>query len=86
MEKTRIVSLALCLCLYMGCWGLVYPDILITSDTCNVVCEDEAGEEAQKQADQMTAQQIYRALREAEPGQVRYRSRLLELLGKIWKS
>lgn len=85
MEKTRIVSLALCLCLYMGCWGLVYPDIVITSDTCKVVCEDESGEEVQKQADQMTAQQIYRALREAEPGQVRYRSRLLELLGKIWK-
>lgn len=85
MEKTRIVRLALCFCLYMGCWGLVYPEILITSDTCSVVCEEEAGEEAQKLADQMTAQQLYHALREAEPGQIRYRSRLLEMLEKIWK-
>ena len=70
MERYKLIArLALCACLYMGCWGLVYPELLITSDTCNVVCEDE--EELQKQARQMTAEQLYRALQGAEPGQVR---------------
>ena len=48
-----------------------------------VVCEDE--EELQKQARQMTAEQLYRTLQGAEPGQVRYRSRLWELLETLWK-
>ena len=84
MERYKLIArLALCACLYMGCWGLVYPELQITSDTCNVVCEDE--EELQKQARQMTAEQLYRALQGAEPGQVRYRSRLWELLETLWK-
>ena len=33
----------------------------------------------------MTAEQLQKALREAQPGQVRYRSRLLELLEKLWE-
>lgn len=85
MEKRFIIRLALCICLYAGCWGLVYPELLITSDTCNVVCEDKAEEEMQKQAGRMTAEQLYQALQEAGPGQIRYRSRLLELLEKICK-
>ena len=85
MKKRFIIRLALCICLYVGCWGLVYPDLLITPDTCNVVCEDGTGEETQKQAGRMTAEQLYQALQEAVPGQVRYRSRLLELLQKICK-
>lgn len=85
MEKRFIIRLAICICLYVGCWGLVYPELLITSDTCNVVCEDGAGEEMQKQAGRMTAEQLYQALQEAAPGEVRYRSRLLELLEKICK-
>lgn len=84
MEKKVIIRLVLCFCLYIGCWGLVYPELLITSDTCEMVCEDGAEEEKQKQAGQMTAEQLYQALREAGPGQIRYRSRLLELLEKLW--
>lgn len=85
MEKRFIIRLVLCSCLYMCCWGVVYPELLITSDTCNVVCEDGAEEVVQKQAQRMTAEQLYQALQEAEQGQVRYRSRLLELLEKLWK-
>lgn len=84
MERQFIARLALCVCLYAGWWGLVYPQLVITSDTCSVVCEDETEEEQLKQAKQMTAEQLYRALQEAEPGRVRYRSRLLELLEKLW--
>ena len=85
MEKRFIIRFAICICLYVGCWGLVYPELLITSDTCNVVCEDGTEEEMQKRAGRMTAEQLYQALQEAAPGQVRYRSRLLELLEKICK-
>lgn len=85
MDKKFIIRLALCTCLYVGCWGLVYPEVLITSDTCNVVCEDGAEVEMQKQVGRMTAEQLYQALQEASPGQIRYRSKLLELLEKIWK-
>ncbi len=86
MEKRFIVRLALCFSLYAGGWGLVYPQLVITSDTCNVVCEEETEQGQLKQAEQMTADQLRRALQEAEPGQVRYRSRLLELLEKLWKN
>ena len=85
MEKGFIIRLVICICLYVGCWGLVYPELLITSDTCNVVCEDGTEEEMQKQTRRMNAEQLYQALQEATPGQVRYRSRLLELLEKICK-
>lgn len=85
MEKKIIVRFALCICLYAGGWGLVYPQLVITSDTCNIVCEDGTEQEQYKQAEQMTAEQLQKALREAQPGQVRYRSRLLELLEKLWE-
>lgn len=85
MEKRFIARFALCISLYAGGWGLVYPQLVITSDTCNVVCEDGTEQEHLKQAEQMTAEQLQKALREAESGQVRYRSRLLELLEKLWK-
>ena len=85
MEKRLIARFALCISLYAGGWGLVYPQLVITSDTCNVVCEDDTEQEQLKLAEQMTAEQLHRALQEAEPGQVRYRSRLLELLEKLWK-
>ena len=85
MKKTFITRFALCIWLYAGWWGLVYPQLVITSDTCSVVCEDETEEEQLKRAEQMTAEQLYRALQEAEPGQVHYRSKLLELLEKLWK-
>ena len=85
MKKTFIARFALCIWLYAGWWGLVYPQLVITSDTCSVVCEDETEEEQLKCAEQMTAEQLYRALQEAEPGQVHYRSKLLELLEKLWK-
>ncbi len=85
MKRPYIARFALCVWLYAGWWGLVYPQLVITSDTCSVVCEDETEEEQLKRAEQMTAEQLYRALQEAEPGQVRYRSKLLELLEKLWK-
>lgn len=85
MKRPYIARFALCIWLYAGWWGLVYPQLVITSDTCSVVCEDETEEEQLKRAEQMTAEQLYRALQEAEPGQVRYRSKLLELLEKLWK-
>lgn len=85
MKRPYIARFALCVWLYVGWWGLVYPQLVITSDTCSVVCEDETEEEQLKRAEQMTAEQLYRALQEAEPGQVRYRSKLLELLEKLWK-
>ncbi|MDE5746005.1 MAG: hypothetical protein K2I21_00330 [Acetatifactor sp.] len=85
MKRPCIARFALCVWLYAGWWGLVYPQLVITSDTCSVVCEDETEEEQFKRAEQMTAEQLYRALQEAEPGQVRYRSKLLELLEKLWK-
>ena len=85
MKRPYIARFALCVWLYAGWWGLVYPQLVITSDTCSVVCEDETEEEQLKRAEYMTAEQLYRALQEAEPGQVRYRSKLLELLEKLWK-
>lgn len=76
------IKAAICVCLYACWWGLLCPELLVNPDTCRVV-DEETGEEVLEQAGQMSAGLLYQALMEADRDQVRYRSRLLELLEQL---
>lgn len=80
-DRLRIRA-ALCVCLCVCWWGLLYPELLVNPDTCRVV-DEETGEEILTQAGQRSAGLLYQALLEADRSQVRYRSRLLELLEQL---
>ncbi|MDE7225117.1 MAG: hypothetical protein K2O34_15230 [Acetatifactor sp.] len=76
--KDRVkIKAVICACLYACWWGLLCPEVLVNPDTCRVVNE-ETGEEILEQAGR-----LYQALLEADRDQVRYRSRLLELLEQL---
>lgn len=83
MKKDLKIRIALCTCCYMSLWGLLYPELLVTPDTCSVVYEEETEGEALTDTEELSAEELYRALLEADRGQIRYRSRLLELLEKL---
>lgn len=82
MKNRMRIKAAVCACLYMCWWGLLYPEIVINPDTCRVV-DEETGEELLAQAGQMSAGLLYQALLGADRDQIRYRSRLLELLEQL---
>ncbi len=82
MRNRLRVKAALCICLYACWWGLLYPELLVNPDTCHVV-DEETGEEILAQAGQTYAGVLYQALLEADRSQIRYRSRLLELLEQL---
>lgn len=80
-DRLRIKA-ALCVCLYACWWGLLYPELLVNPDTCQVV-DEETEEDILTQAGQKSAGLLYQTLLEADRGRIRYRSRLLELLEQL---
>lgn len=83
MKNDLKIRIALCICCYMSLWGLLYPELLVTPDTCSVVYEEETEGEVLTDTEELSAGELYQALLEADRGQIRYRSRLLELLEKL---
>lgn len=82
MKQWLKIRIVVCICLYMCWWGLLCPEVLVNPDTCRVV-DAQTGEEVLAQAGQTSAGLLYQALLEADRGQIRYRSRLLELLEQL---
>lgn len=82
MRNRLRIKAAVCACLYVCWWGLLYPELVVNPDTCRVV-DGETEEEILAQAGQMSAGMLYQALLEADRDQIRYRSRLLELLEQL---
>ncbi len=83
MKSHLKIRIALCTCLYASLWGLLYPELLVTPDTCSIVYEEETIEEVLTDTEEFSAGELYQALLKANREQIRYRSRLLELLVKI---
>lgn len=84
MRNWLKIRIGVCICLYVCWWGLLCPELLVNPDTCRVV-DAGTGEEVLAQAGQMSADMLYQTLREADRDQIRYRSRLLELLEQLLK-
>lgn len=83
MKNHLNIRIALCTCIYVSLWGVLYPELLVTPDTCSVVYEEETEKEVLTDTEELSAEELYQALLEADRGQIRYRSRLLELLEKL---
>ncbi len=83
MKNHFNIRIALCICVYISLWGLLYPELLVTPDTCSVVYEEGTEKEVLADMEELSAEELYQALLEADRGQIRYRSRLLEFWDKL---
>lgn len=70
MKNDLKIRIALCICCYMSLWGLLYPELLVTPDTCSVVYEEETEGEVLTDTEELSAGELYQALLEADRGQI----------------
>lgn len=71
MKKRLLgIRIAVCVCAAFGWWGALYPELTLTPDTFKVYGEVPTQE-------QLTGAELYRALLEADTGEIHFRSRLL---------
>lgn len=72
----------------MGFWGMIYPDLCFTGDICTVVetaPEDTAAEPrdlGEENLSEVPAAELVFDIYGAEVGQIRLRSRMLEILSR----
>lgn len=80
LETLRIVC---CICAAFGWWGVLYPELTMTQDTYRIV--DETGCEPAIEENQHwdLGREVYFKILEAEPGQIRFRSRLWEAIADL---
>lgn len=79
MKKKQTTWFMLMLCF----WGLLFPELTFSEDALKVVCK-EADAKLQEQYDDKTQWEIYMDFLQADPKQVKIRSKLLELLQSMW--
>lgn len=75
------LRLAAVACAALGWWGILYPELTLTSDTYKVVYEEEQSEEGSVFSDGQRQENSgitegYQGLLKAKSGQIRIRSRL----------
>lgn len=63
----------------LGWWGVLYPELSLTKDTCRIVWTEDMQEE------ELSQTQIYYRLLSAEPEQIKIKSRLLEILASYFE-
>lgn len=73
------IKIAICVCAAFGWWGVLYPELVLTADTCKICSEQE------KQG-YFEGQDIYWKLLEADRGEIRFRSRLLTEWNKFMEA
>lgn len=74
------IRIILCICAAFGWWGLLYPELALTSDTYRIVDEDGVVCESETDSEWSPDGSIYWKLLGADNGQVRFRSKLLDSL------
>lgn len=76
--KTRVLLASL---LMAGFWSFLYPEYTLLPDTYRIVYTDEETERSEEDPED----DIYLLLQKASPKQIRFRSRLWELLCSLKK-
>jgi hypothetical protein len=78
-KKILGISINICAwsCAVLGIWGLLYPELTMTTDVCRVV--DESGK-AVSDVSVRQGYELYRDILNADKGHVRVKSRLYEIL------
>ncbi|MCM1043877.1 MAG: hypothetical protein NC417_00050 [Candidatus Gastranaerophilales bacterium] len=74
------ICIILCICAAFGWWGLLYPELALTSDTYRIVDENGVVCESEAQNEWGADGSIYWKLLGADDGQVRFRSKLWDSL------
>lgn len=64
----------------LGWWGVLFPELSLTPDTCRVVVTDGGQPE-----EELSQTEIYYRLLSAEPEQIKIKSRLLEILAAYFE-
>lgn len=79
--KEKIKTLLL-ICAMFGFWGMIYPDLCFTEDICRIVYTNEAetGTGSSDEVKAIPEEDIFTALSHAAPGQIRIKSRFLEVI------
>ena len=84
VQGVRILTVALAC---YGWWGVIYPELTMLPSTYEIVYEEQAEETKTVQKDAEVVEwnsdsQIYWKILEADPEQIRFKSRLLTMLKK----
>lgn len=82
------IRIVLAICAAMGWWGMLYPELTLTPDTCAVVDENGVMLRAQGDGKWGLDGDLYRELLKTDSGRIRFKSRLLtqaEALLEQWK-
>ena len=82
VQGVRILTVALAC---YGWWGVIYPELTMLPSTYEIVYEEQAEETKTVQKDAEVVEwnsdsQIYWKILEADPEQIRFKSRLLTML------
>lgn len=81
--KIRIIT---AMCAALGWWGLLYPELTLTPDTVQLVCEDENGEMLSVSPERDLGDSLYLELLGTNRDHIRFRSRLLTELSAFWEA
>lgn len=84
-QKLAVFRMVCTLCVALGWWGMLFPDFTMTSDTYQVVWEEETVQQDKTMVEWDDREEIYDLILQADSGQIRFKSRLLEKLDAILK-
>ncbi len=84
MKKRWIgLRVAAALCAALGWWGLIYPELTLTSETVKI--SSESGEN-DPETEWRFDNSLYLDLLNAGPEKITFRSRLLQEISLIWEA
>lgn len=84
-EKIRI-RIITAMCAALGWWGLLYPELTLTPDTVQIVCESEDGEVLADDYEWSFGDSLYLELLGTSRDNIRFRSRLFTELNAFWEA
>ncbi|MBD5460135.1 MAG: hypothetical protein HDR26_04225 [Lachnospiraceae bacterium] len=80
VKAVNKIKKAIWLLAALGWWGVLYPELSLTQDTCRIVWTEDMQPE-----EELSQTQIYYRLLSAEPEQIKIKSRLLEILASYFE-
>lgn len=85
-NKKLGIRIITAMCVALGWWGLLYPELTLTPETVRIVIEDASGQEISLDRNKSLDDSFYLELLEADSGSIRFRSRILTELNAFWEA
>lgn len=83
MKNKKTWHLAVMVCAALGWWGMLYPELTLTPETVKVITMDVSGQEIPEASEDLYDETLYLKLLKAGPENIRFRSKLFEMLKKL---